>query len=343
MTEGVEERLARVRAVIGAARTVAADPALVGPISASTGLSRAGVELALRDHLETNPSDDELASLVRRAEPVPHVHVILSANVFIAPLRAIACAVAASESVSVQTSSREPHFASALIRAIGNPAIFKVDRHYLQTMSAGEVHVYGRSETIDNVKESAPSGVIVRAHGPGFGVACVLPQDDLAATSIAIGADVVPFDQRGCVSPRVVFVVGDSDRVNAFGDLLAAALERANDQVPRGVLSDEEKSDAARYIETMRFAGSVSVGASHAVGVSDAFLIPPSGRYVHVVGISSGTQITRMLEPVMNLVTALAASDREIAPFFPRSVRLSGFGQMQKPPLDGPLDLRVLG
>ncbi len=340
MTDTVEDRIARVRRVVDAARIVATDPSLIDPIAASTGLSREGVELGLRDHLETNPSDEELLLLVQRAVPAAHVHVILSANVFTAPLRAIAYATASSPSVSVQTSSREPHFANALLRAIADPAIFAADRDYPRTLSSGEVHVYGRSATIDAVEKLAQAGLVIRKHGPGFGVACVLPADDLARASVGLASDIVPFDQRGCVSPRIVFVVGDSDRVNAFADLLAAALDRANDLIPRGALSEDEKTDAVRYVETTRFAGRVSVGASYAVGVSTSIMIPPSGRHAHVVRIPSLTEITHLLAPVAHLVTAVCPNEREIASFFPASVRLSAFGMMQRPPLDGPVDLR---
>lgn len=342
MSEDAEARIARVRDVIEAARLVASDASLIDPIASATGLSHAGVALALREHLETNPSEEQLAQLVRRAVPAAHVHVVLSANVLTAPLRAIACAAAASSSVSVQLSSREPHFANALIEAMRNPAIFSSNRDFIPTMSSGEVHVYGRSETIDAVEKLAPPGIIVRAHGPGFGVACVVPADDLTQASMSLASDIVPFDQRGCVSPRVAFVIGDSDRVLAFCDLLAAALDRANERVPRGKLSDDEKADAARYVETMRFAGHISVGASCAVGVSESLVIPPSGRHVHVIRIAAPTEITRILTPALHLVTALGTSDREIASFFPDAVRVSAIGHMQKPPLDGPLDLRVL-
>ncbi|MGH7285679.1 MAG: acyl-CoA reductase [Polyangiaceae bacterium] len=343
MSDDVDARIARVRAVVDAARTLAPDASLVDPIARSTGLSREGVGLALRSHLETDPSDEDLRSLVSRMQVALHVHVILSSNVFTASLRAVACASAASASVSVQTSSREPHFANALLRAIANPAIFKADRDYVTSMSTGEIHVYGRGETIDAIEKLAPPGIVIRAHGPGFGVACVVPGDQLELAASNMATDVVPFDQRGCLSPRVAFVVGDSDRARAFADRLAVVLERMGSSVPRGTLDDDEKADAARYVDTMRFAGHVAVGATCTVGLSESFTIPPSGRHVHVMPLGAPTELTRVIAPVSHLVTAVGASDRTLASFFPDFVRYSKLGVMQKPPLDGPVDLRALG
>ncbi|MEO7109752.1 MAG: proline dehydrogenase, partial [Polyangiaceae bacterium] len=100
-----------IRHLVLAAKKVADDPFIVNPLVQSTGLSRQGVELALREYLETDASDAEIETLIAQAKPTSHVHVILSANVFTGALRAIACARAAAPKVSVQLSSRDPVFA----------------------------------------------------------------------------------------------------------------------------------------------------------------------------------------------------------------------------------------
>src|SRR5579864_616903 len=106
-----EERIADVRRLVVAARRVVDDrAAIANEIAASTGLSPEGVELGFTRHVETGATDGDLASLVRGAGNAKHVAVILSANVFVASLRAIAIARAASPSVVVRPSRREPHF-----------------------------------------------------------------------------------------------------------------------------------------------------------------------------------------------------------------------------------------
>src|SRR6478735_222479 len=96
-----------VRRVIAAASRVARDASIVPALVASTGLSRQGVELALARHVETSATEEDIASLVAYAGTTKHVHVILSANVFVAAVRAIAIAIAASDRVTVKPSTRE--------------------------------------------------------------------------------------------------------------------------------------------------------------------------------------------------------------------------------------------
>ena len=67
--------------------------------------------------------DAELDALIAGVTPRERVHVILSPSVFVAPLRAIALAVASSDHVTVKPSKREPHFAHALIEAWGDSRV----------------------------------------------------------------------------------------------------------------------------------------------------------------------------------------------------------------------------
>jgi hypothetical protein len=320
-----------VRKLLEAAERVARDPAIVAPLALSTGLSREGVELALRKHLETHATDEEIASLVAYAGQAERVHVILSANVFVAPLRAIAIAIAASDRVTVKPSRREPVFAKALIDAFGDPRVALAS----ELPDSGEIHVYGRDETIANVRRAAGPGVIVRGHGAGMGVALVT--GDFARAAESLADDVIAFDQRGCLSPRVAFVVGDA---HAFGRALFEALEAS--AVPRGTLDASESQELARWTSTLEYAGTLHRGASCAVGVLDARAIPPSGRHVLVRPLSAPDDLLAALGEDTRFVTAIGSdlpldSLRAIAP---AHARLSGLGAMQRPPLDGPVDLR---
>ncbi|MEO8796456.1 MAG: acyl-CoA reductase [Polyangiaceae bacterium] len=341
MVEAREQRALAIRRITDATGRVADDKTIVNSLIGSTGLSREGVELAFAECLETYPSDEEILTMVDRASTAKRVHVILSANVFTAPLRAIAWARATAPKVSVSISSREPVFATALLNSIANPTIFKADREVLERLEPDdEVHVYGRAHTIEAVRARAPAGVIVRAHGPGFGVACIADSDDLEAAATALASDVVVFDQRGCLSPRVAFVAGDAARATAFAKALASALEISATHVPRGALAPDEAAEAARYVETMRFAGEAFVGASSVVGTSAGLVLPPTGRHVHVVAFARRAEIVSTLRDALPFVTTAGTSDREIASSFPVAVRVAALGQMQNPPFDGPVDLR---
>jgi acyl-CoA reductase-like NAD-dependent aldehyde dehydrogenase len=170
--------------------------------------------------LERDATEPELRRLVAAAGDTARVHVILSANVFVAPLRALAIARAASTQVTVRPTPRDPTLTRALVDAVGDDGIQIVGERDIAVIDAGEIHVYGRDETIAAVRASAAKGVVVRGHGVGLGVAVVTRAADLRAAAEALAADVVTFDQRGCLSPRIAIVEGDVSRAETFALVL---------------------------------------------------------------------------------------------------------------------------
>lgn len=335
-----------MRRLLAAARLVARDLAIVAPLVESTGLSREGVVLALARYLELDPSDEDLASLVTRAVPSSRVHVILSANVFTAALRALAVAWASSEHVTVRPSRRDPVFTRALVRALDDDRLVVEESMDVADVEEGEIHVYGRDDTMDSVRRAARPAVVVRGHGAGMGVAFVGRADERDGAVRAIADDVVVFDQRGCLSPRVVIVEGGSPRALDIAESLSARLSTLERAVPRGTLSDDERRASGRYVETMSFAGQVLRGSAHAVAVGDAatpVVVPPTGRHVHVLAVRQPDEARRWLAPVARSIVAVGCNDeasgRSVAGGA-EHVRLSRLGWMQRPPLDGPVDLR---
>jgi hypothetical protein len=338
--------MARVQKLLGAARVVAGDHAILDSLVASTGLSREGVALGLR-YLEIDATFAEIDALVVGATPASGVHVILSANVFTAPLRALAVAWAASEVITVRPSRRDPLFTRALVLAVGDARLRLVGDE-AAPVALGEVHVYGRDETVDAVARGAAPGVVVRGHGAGMGVAFVGERVEEESAANAIAEDVVVFDQRGCLSPRVVVVEGGAGRAALVAERLHARLTSLGQDVPRGRLDDSERSSAARYVETMAFAGRVLGGDGHAVGLGEATspaILPPVGRHVHVVAVTGPEDARRWLQPLARFIVAIGCEDAAQGRAIigdRANVRVSRLGRMQRPPLDGPVDLRTV-
>lgn len=333
-----------VRALMSAARALASRPALVSEIAASTGLSRPGVELALAEHLELDATDEELRRLVARAGSAARVWVILSSNVFVGALRALAIARAASTDVVVRPSRRDPAFARALVAEAADPALRLVTELDVGELTAGELHVYGHDATIRELRARARPCVRVVGHGSGMGVAWISRGAALEAAARDLARDVVAFDQRGCLSPRVACVEGPLARADAFADALHEALERLEERVPRGALPPEERAASERYVTTMTYAHRALVGTAHVVGVAPpeaALVAAPTYRHVHLVPCASEEAALRVLDPLRPAIVAVssdeAASARRLAPPWART---SALGSMQRPPLDGPVDLR---
>lgn len=352
----IEDRQARVRRVLAGARRLAdpADP--LGretrlTLPQATGLSPAGVELGLSRHLETEVDAEDLARLIARAGTASRVHVVLSANVFVGAVRAVALAVATAPVVLVRASSRESVMAPLLDRATRGQgtSLFELTDE-LAAKAGDEIHVYGRSETIAAVIRESPAGVCVRGHGPGFGVALIDPvvmQLDVAAERLSW--DVVAFDQRGCLSPRMAILVGSEAETEAFAELLARELEKRERDVPRGVVGDDERQSEALYRQAAHAVGRCHTGTTYTVG-SDiaprALSLPPPGRHVHVARVESADDVLRLLAPFAAAVTCVGLSRESqhrgvVLSLAPR-VRLLELGKMQSPPLDGPVDLREM-
>ncbi len=353
MSRDVDERARDVRRWLDAAGVVHADRARHAPmLAASTGLSPEGVELGF-ESLELDATPAEVRALVASAGDAACVHVILSANVFVAPLRAIAIARAASARVTVRPSSRDPTLAAALVAAAADPAVSIATARDLAGLEAGRIDVYGRDETIAAVRSRARAGVVVRGHGAGLGVAFIAADADagdftgaqaLTDLAAALAADVAPFDQRGCLSPRVALVEGPPSRAAAFAGALHDGLAVLGSRVPRGVLTPDERSEATRWRETLAFAGRVWEGADHAVALAppgSPLAVPPIGRHVLVAAAMSAAAARELLAPFARFVVTVGGRDPEsLVALAPPHARRARLGRMQRPPLDGPVDRR---
>ena len=348
----------RVLAALRAARRIA-DPddplgrAARERLPASSGLSPAGVALALDEHLETHADDADLKALLDTPR-YPRCHLVLAANVCTAPLRAIACAHAASSEVYVRPSRRDPVVTELLLEALDEDPAFvgaaaQVDR---ATPRAGDVvHVYGHDETIATYRRELPSGVTLRGHGTGLGVAVIESETDLAEAAKAFARDLVPFDGRGCLSPRVVLVSGSEARARAFAAAAHQALLALGHRVPRGPLALPDATAVRRYAATMAAIGEAFVGPHHLLGLDpepdqsgNALPLGPAARCALVVparldDLSAGVHALGPRITAIGGEGPLAPLARAVGAIAPEA-RRSRLGLMQRPALDGPVDLR---
>lgn len=349
--------LDRVRAVVRAGRR-AADPFdAVGRearerLPSVTGLAAPLVESALAIHLETKPSDEELATLLSRAGSAPRCHVVLSANVCTAALRAIAVACATAPRVVVKPSRRDPVLAELLVRALGEDAAFAhaggsiALAHAIVPEPGDEVHVYGADATIEAIRPTLPAGVTLRAHGTGFGVAIFEEGVDLDLEAHSLARDVVSFDQRGCLSARIAIVIGVASRAARAMRATARELAEWNEVAPRGALAPEDEADLRRYLTTVTALGASLEGPGFAVGLDEAprsLLLPPAARAVHFAPATI-EDLARLIAPWASKIAAIGVAPGaeravDVRALAPRA-RISRLGHMQLPPLDGPVDLR---
>lgn len=344
---------ARVRRLIEAAQHLQDPKDVLGQqlrlrLRASTGLSPEAIDLGLTKCLETDVADQDLFKFCGAVSPARRAWVVLSANVFVAAHRAIALALASSSEVFVRASSREPVFAEVLreatLRHDPNAPLFQIIPE-LAPDNGDVVFAYGSDETMSALQRSFPEGVQFHPHGSGFGAVLVFPEADLEHTAQGIAADVVPFEQEGCLSPRIVLLPREVD-AEALAKRLASALsEWANRVPPRR--EDPKYPSEQRWFEGLgHLAGRVydASGSSILLQQEPAQLIvPPPGRNLTLYQVEDPVAIACKLGPGLTSL-AVAGDDQRLATLAEQlpGVRVCVPGLMQCPPFDGPVDRRNL-
>lgn len=309
--------------------------------STQTGLSAPNVDWALKHSLELYPTTTELERLVASVPESPTAHVLLSANVFTMPLRAIALGLASSPSVRVRPSRRARAFAELLHRA--SPEAFTLVEALMPRVG-DHLWAFGGDDTMVALAQSLVPGVTLHAHGDGYGVIALetpelLSDDDYDSMAL----DIAAFDQRGCLSPRVVAVQAREAEIHRVATRLNSALARMQERIPCGRLTESEQSARVAHRELFKFLG-VALDGPHGL-VTHAFedipwTIAPSGRVIHIHRSSCLLETLAAVEPMLTTVGTRGALLEEL-PKHLRHARITRIGTMQTPPLDGPVDRRA--
>jgi acyl-CoA reductase-like NAD-dependent aldehyde dehydrogenase len=340
MAEPAEPR-ARVEQLLAAARLLAnpasdAGRGLRARLRETTGLSEAGIERGLSHALETQPSQSELDALLRSTPRAPRAHVLLSSNVFVAALRAIAIGLAAAPEVMVRPSRREPALAEAL-HALA-PRLFNLTD--VLSPEAGErLWAYGSDETLGEVRRSLARGVWFHAHGSGFGAAVVEADAWTPDAARRLALDTALFDQQGCLSPRLVVVRGSAAGARAVAQSLATALQTLELELPRGARDAQALAEERRCRDAAAYAFELFEAGSGWVSCGSSLVLPPSQRALHVAATSDPRSALLPFARHLTCIAVESPSLREQLSAF-GGARLVALGQMQTPPLDGPVDRR---
>lgn len=271
---------ARIEALVGLAHSVLAlaDHGDVALLAESGGLSVEMTRWALRTTFES-VTPTALSTFLASAElpghrtvPVGLAAVLLSGNVLTAPARALLLPLLMGVPVVARVSSREQAFAALLhdLLSGGSPsmqalagglALVTMD----PTTSAGArafqallgtadvVSVYGGDHTCAEVRRQLPPGVQGVEHGHGLGVGVIAAganaDDDAADTlAAAFALDVAAYDQRGCLSPQVLYVQEDGCvSPQRFAERLHHALRQLAVALPRGPIDHHIGAQQLQY------------------------------------------------------------------------------------------------
>jgi hypothetical protein len=189
------------------------------------------------------------AQEVPESSRVPELTAVwLAGSIPTASFSAILLPLLAGSAVYVKPTSTDPVsprlFADSL-RAV-DPELARAvalgeDPKALEVADA--VVVYGRDETVAELRSAVSVQLPFLGYGHKLSVAAIGRESDLERAAEELGLDAALYDGRGCLSPAFAFVEdGPRGRAEAFAEAFAAVLGRLETELPRGRLGPDEQT-----------------------------------------------------------------------------------------------------
>ncbi|HEV2318416.1 MAG TPA: acyl-CoA reductase [Verrucomicrobiae bacterium] len=215
----------------------------------------------------------------------------------------------------------------------------------------------GSDETLDRIRAKLPGHVRFLGYGHrvsfGFVAGEALSGARVAKIVSSAANDVVAWNQRGCLSPHVIYVQRGGDvSPEHFAQLLADELAGREIKEPRGEISPEESAAIAsrRAIYEIRAAHSPentrhwrSEGSTAWTVIFEAdprFQLSCLNRFIYVKPVSGLKALLESADPVRRKVSTVGlAAPEEAVPELAAQLarwgvtRICRLGQMQNPPL----------
>ena len=210
------------------------------------------------------------------------------------------------------------------------------------------VVVYGGEESVRAVRGrvAGTTPVVVYPHRVSLGVVGGAALDGQAGADAAV-ADaaraVALFDQRGCVSPHLFYVIGDEGAAERFAEALATRLELLERELPSGPLDDRSAAELQQLrgtAEVLSAAGRGTLwrgeGTTWTVIWNPDPAFEPSclGRTVRVKAIRSVDELLRLVGPYYRHLQTVGVAGLDAATLSSLGEGLARLGPTRVAPLD---------
>lgn len=332
-----------------------------------TGLSEPMVRWGVTTTLETITAESLVAlfdgASKQGTASCPLLAVVLAGNLFTAAIRALGVPLLLGVPVFAKASSSDSGFVRSWVSALrrANPrlaaavdvVVFSggdLECESALVEHAAALSVYGNDATVSAFRSRYPD-LPATAHGHGVSAsycsAAAAEPERLDRTLTSVALDVCAYDQRGCLSPQVVYLEAPGPLTpDAFAERLAERLDRTNETLPRGPLPLRVGAEQAQWRGVAEVEGRLFPGATHAVAVRrpDAVRWSPGYRNVSVAAVASVAEAAKTLRPLGATLKCVGVDEASEATLAQRlmEVGLSAYvtplGRMQTPALDAPAD-----
>jgi hypothetical protein len=298
-------------------------------------------------------------------DPISSLSIVLAGNLFTAVVRAVVVPLLLGIPVTVKASSRETLFPQMLHDALRSCDAELGAAMRLVNFTGGDLEsegslfagveataVYGGDDTIAAITRRHRDANLI-AHGHGVSAAYCGPEalhgDRISETIASLALDVCAYDQRGCLSPQVVYVVADSKKsASTFAERFATdGLERLGRDLPRGPLPPEVGAAQAQWRGVAEVEGALIDGDTYgiAIGTPATLRWSPGYRNVTIVPVHDRSEALRAMTPLgatLKCIGSDPASSVALRAELDRNERLTAYvcplGSMQTPGLDAPAD-----
>lgn len=162
------------------------------------------------------------------------------------------------------------------------------------------VVVYGGAEAVADVRAATPAATRLVVHGPRLSFGIVGPEST-GRTAAGAARAVAAYDQQGCVSPHLVYVVGDRAKAEEFARDVADQLRLTAAKLPRGTLTPEEAVAIRNARTAAEFSGTAQLfgeeGSGYTVILEEApeFRVSCLNRVLYVKPVATTQEIAPVL------------------------------------------------
>jgi hypothetical protein len=293
----------------------------------------------------------------------------LAGNVFTASVRGVLVPLLLGVPVLAKASSKESLFAAMLLEAIRDADPRLGASFDLVSFAGGDaaleaafveraeaVSAYGSDETIAAMRSRLGAKPFI-AHGHGVSVAyCgaeALGPEVIDETVERLALDISAYDQRGCLSPQLVYVE-ETQQMTALSfaqRLCEKGLDPMGLSLPRGVLPIVAGAVQAQWRGVAEVEGDLLRGSTYSVAVRPSHPVrwSPGYRNVTLSPVRGIDDALRAMEPIGSNLKCIGASHSTILSLRDRLDRgrtlgayVCALGEMQIPALDAPADGRPI-
>ncbi len=207
--------------------------------------------------------------------------------------------------------------------------------------------VYGSNTTITKLRKLIPTTCRTVFHGHKLSLSLIGRESITRDIAKKAALDVALYDQRGCLSPHLIYVeAGGPITPLIFAEWMADALEAISEELPKTTLSPNEAAQIQQLRATLPLKGGTVFSSPKDLNWTvlydpdSSFSISPLSRTLWIKPVGDISHVPSLLKPYRDHLQAigLALTETRQDDVIPQIAELGGcriceIGQMQKPPL----------